>query len=259
MTQTNVLQKLSEIQSHLDVPKQQYNNYGGYNYRSAEDILAAVKPLLGTHGCTLLIEDSIEAFGDRLFLRADVKFFSAEAPSDEIVTKAYAEICEHKGMSLDQCTGTASSYARKYALNALFLLDDIKDSDSDVVSGADKQQSRGAATRQPRPQDVQKPPVAPPVEQPRQSGWGKGSQQPQRDAQPQPEQPRQGGWGKAAQQPPKAAQQPSEQPRQSGWGKTPRPAASQQPVPTPAPVQEPPAQKQGSSWGKSGKTWGKRQ
>jgi hypothetical protein len=117
------MEKLILIQAELKVPKANTNTFGKYKYRSAEDILEAVKPLLAKHKCTLVLTDEVVFVGNKLFLQASAKFSYLE--TTEIV-KGFAEISEHKGMSAEQCTGTASSYARKYALNGLFLIDETE-------------------------------------------------------------------------------------------------------------------------------------
>lgn len=124
-----VYQKLLTVQSLLKAPKGKYNSFGKYHYRSAEDILESVKPLLAKEGLCMAITDDVVAFGDRLFLKATVHLTDG---SDSVSTIAFAEIApEKKGMDVSQITGTASSYARKYALNGLFLIDDTKDADTD--------------------------------------------------------------------------------------------------------------------------------
>jgi len=123
-----LLEKLQLIQSKLKAPKNQRNNFGNYNYRSCEDILEAVKPLLEEQRLTLTISDDIVNIGDRYYVKAIVKI------QDETETKevsAFARESEtKKGMDESQITGACSSYARKYALNGLFLIDDTKDADS---------------------------------------------------------------------------------------------------------------------------------
>lgn len=118
---------LNKIQGELKVPKGQYNDFGKYKYRSAEDILEEVKPLCHKYGATLTLFDDVLAFGDRLFIMA-----TARLDADvRIETTAFAEIPKSKkGMDEPQVTGTASSYARKYALNGLFCIDDTKDADT---------------------------------------------------------------------------------------------------------------------------------
>lgn len=119
-------QALARIQRELKAPKNQFNSFGKYNYRSCEDILEAVKPLLGD--CVLLIGDEIVEGGGRVYVKAIVKFIKG---NDEIETQALARESETKaGMDAAQITGAASSYARKYALNGLFCIDDTKDADT---------------------------------------------------------------------------------------------------------------------------------
>lgn len=121
------MEKLAKIQKELNAPKNQRNNFGGYNYRSAEDILEAVKPLLD--GAILTLSDTIMLIGDRYYVRADVQFEDGDFTK---IVSAYAREPEtKKGMDESQITGTASSYARKYALNGLFCIDDAKDADTD--------------------------------------------------------------------------------------------------------------------------------
>lgn len=123
------MSKLLEIQHRLKAPKGQYNNFGKYKYRSCEDILEAVKPILYEVGCTLTLTDTIELIGDRYYIKATAWLKGED--TDEVVT-AYAREAETKtGMDASQITGTASSYARKYALNGLFCIDDTKDADTD--------------------------------------------------------------------------------------------------------------------------------
>lgn len=125
------MEKLIKIQSELKVPKGNYNSFGKYKYRSAEDILEAVKPLLLKHDCILVLTDSIDAIGNKVFLKATA-CFKVNGDANDIEVTGYAELGEHKGMSSEQATGTASSYARKYALNGLFLIDETEaDPDND--------------------------------------------------------------------------------------------------------------------------------
>ena len=123
------MENLNKIQQELKAPKNQFNKFGGYAYRSAEDILEAVKPLLKKHGSQLTISDSIEQVGDRIYVKATCTYTEG---GEAISVSGYArEPAEKKGMDAPQITGTASSYARKYALNGLFLIDDTKDADTD--------------------------------------------------------------------------------------------------------------------------------
>lgn len=124
----SLIEKLGLIQSELKAPKNQYNAFGKYKYRNCEDILEAVKPLLRKQGLTLLISDDIMVYGDRTYVRADAIITDGV---EERICYGYArEPLSKKGMDESQVTGASSSYARKYALNGLFLIDDTKDADS---------------------------------------------------------------------------------------------------------------------------------
>lgn len=128
----DIKEKLLMIQGELKAPKGQYNNYGGYKYRSCEDILEAVKPLLIKYNATLTVTDEIILIGDRYYIKATARIFDTETENNCFTNTAYArEPEDKKGMDVSQITGTASSYARKYALNGLFLIDDTKDADTD--------------------------------------------------------------------------------------------------------------------------------
>lgn len=133
------MKELINIQNELKAPKGNYNSFGKYKYRSCEDILEAVKPLLKKYECLLLLADEIIQVGDRYFVRATA---TIKSEKDEVQTQAFAELDTHKGMSADQCTGTASSYARKYCLNGLFLIDDTKDSDTDEAHREREQKAK---------------------------------------------------------------------------------------------------------------------
>ena len=123
--------RVVSLQSELKAPKGQTNKFGGYKYRSCEDILEAVKPLLKKYGMVLTIGDDLLNFGDRYYICATATLRDTES-GEEIKNSAYArEAAEKKGMDEAQITGTASSYARKYALNGLFCIDDTKDADTD--------------------------------------------------------------------------------------------------------------------------------
>lgn len=125
---------LSRIQSELKAPKNQENKFGGYRYRSCEDILEAVKPLLAKYHATLVLSDAIEEVGGRVYVKATATFKAVDASDNNgitFTTSAYAREPEsRKGMDESQITGAASSYARKYALNGLFCIDDTKDADA---------------------------------------------------------------------------------------------------------------------------------
>ena len=125
----NVYEKLIAIQSELKAPKSQYNNFGKYAYRNCEDILEALKPLLKEHKSTVYISDEIVTVLERFYIKATVTFIDAET-GENIKNTAYAREEESKkGMDGSQVTGASSSYARKYALNGMFAIDDTKDSD----------------------------------------------------------------------------------------------------------------------------------
>ena len=125
----NVYEKLIAIQSELKAPKSQYNNFGKYAYRNCEDILESLKPLLKEHKSTIYIADEIVTVLERFYVKATVTFIDAET-GENIKNTAYAREEENKkGMDGSQVTGASSSYARKYALNGMFAIDDTKDSD----------------------------------------------------------------------------------------------------------------------------------
>lgn len=154
----NIYEKLSNIQQELKVPKNQYNSFGGYAYRSCEDILEAVKPLLKKYNCTLQLEDYLENIGERYYIRAIAKLVDTEKPyveDDEIcainciTNSAYAREEENKkGQDGSQITGASSSYARKYALNGLFLIDDVKDSDTTNIGKQEDISTKKASKKQ---------------------------------------------------------------------------------------------------------------
>lgn len=122
-------QKLITIQQELKAPKKQFNKFGNYKYRSCEDILEAVKPLVTKAGCALTIEDEVVMVGDRYYVKATATITDTK-DNTSISVSAYArEPEDKKGSDVSQITGAASSYARKYCLNGLFLIDDTKDAD----------------------------------------------------------------------------------------------------------------------------------
>ena len=130
----NIYEKLLKVQQELKAPKGQYNSFGKYKYRSCEDILEAVKPLLEKNKLTLTLTDTIVPASEiRFYVKATAKLIDIESEEISIIENtAFArEDAEKKGMDGSQITGTASSYARKYALNGLFLIDDTKDADTD--------------------------------------------------------------------------------------------------------------------------------
>ncbi len=127
----NILEKLSAIQLELKAPKNQFNKFGGYKYRSCEDILEAVKPICAKNKATLIISDNIKNIGDRFYVKATAMLYDNEKIEHTVSAVAFArEEDNKKGMDGSQVTGSSSSYARKYALNGLFNIDDTKDADS---------------------------------------------------------------------------------------------------------------------------------
>ena len=135
MTDTNIQHKLQGIQSELKAPKGQTNKFGGYKYRSCEDILTALKPLLSKWSCTLAISDDIVEVGGRVYVKATATLASSENDYSINVSGFAREAETKKGMDDAQITGSASSYARKYALNGLFAIDDTKDADATNTHG----------------------------------------------------------------------------------------------------------------------------
>ena len=130
---TPVYQKLNAIQTALKAPKSQYNEFGKYKYRKAEDILESVKPLLAQHGCTITCSDELILVGSRYYIKATVTLTDMES-GQAVSTTAWArEEEDKKGMDGSQITGASSSYARKYALNGLLCIDDTADSDTTNV------------------------------------------------------------------------------------------------------------------------------
>jgi hypothetical protein len=128
---------LLNIQSELKAPKNQYNSFGKYKYRSTEDILEAVKPLLLKYGCVMIISDSIHEKAGIIFCESLIKFVDKDGK--EFFSAASAGIDPNrKGMDIAQSFGSSSSYSRKYALSALFLLDDTKDADATNTHGKEE-------------------------------------------------------------------------------------------------------------------------
>ena len=152
------MKKLAEIQKTLKAPKTQFNKFGNYYYRSCEDILEAVKPLLGDH--SLILTDDIMLIGDRYYVKATVKLFDGDGKF-VIENSAFAREQEQKkGQDASQITGSASSYARKYALNGMFLIDDTKDADATNTHGADDKKAN------PQPNPTAKQPQQTPTSKP---------------------------------------------------------------------------------------------
>ena len=141
----SIYAKLSSIQAELKAPKGQYNNFGKYKYRSCEDILEAIKPLLTKYKCALTLNDEIEQVGERYYIRATITLHDTESDKTAFATALAREEETKKGMDGSQITGTASSYARKYALNGLFAIDDTKDSDA-LPPGDEKEKPKNKTT-----------------------------------------------------------------------------------------------------------------
>lgn len=149
-----IYEQLRKVQEELKAPKGQYNDFGRYNYRSAEDILEAVKPILIKHGLTQVISDEIVSVNERYYISATVTIYNSDGES--LSTTAYAREAENKkGMDESQITGSASSYARKYALNGMYAIDDTKDADHDSYPRYEEKKETKQPTR---------PKKAPPVE-----------------------------------------------------------------------------------------------
>lgn len=134
MADKTFIERVIAVQSQLKAPKNQRNDFGGFNYRSCEDILEAVKPLLKAEGLCLTITDDIVMIGDRYYVKATATLTDGER---SLPNQAFAREPEERAkMDGSQVTGSASSYARKYALNGLFAIDDTKDAD-DLNNGQD--------------------------------------------------------------------------------------------------------------------------
>ncbi len=130
------MEQLMRIQAELKAPKNQRNNFGKYNYRSCEDILEAVKPLLAKENCTLVISDEIKELGGLIYCESKATISNG---TNEVSVTAQAGIDpSRKGMDIAQSFGSSSSYARKYALNGLFLIDDTKDADATNTHGKEE-------------------------------------------------------------------------------------------------------------------------
>ena len=152
----DIYTKLSHIQNELKAPKNQFNKFGNYKYRSCEDILEALKPLCAKYKATLIIYDEIVMIGDRYYVKAMAKLYDQET-TDYIKSYAFArESQAKKGMDDSQVTGATSSYARKYALNGLFNIDDTKDFDTNEVhQQSNQKQGNTQPKQQPQQQDFE--------------------------------------------------------------------------------------------------------
>ena len=141
MENHGIYEKLSAIQQELKAPKGQYNSFGKYKYRSCEDILEAVKPICAKHKTALVLLDDIREVSGRFYVVAQAQLHDCESDNAVTATAFAREPDEKKGMDDSQITGTASSYARKYALNGLFCIDDTKDADTDEYKQQEKKPS----------------------------------------------------------------------------------------------------------------------
>ena len=142
----DLLKSLIDIQQRLDAPKGQYNNFGKYNYRSLEDIEAAIKPLLREHSCGIRFSDQVVEHCGRTFLQTTLFFFNTKGENISVTAEAEHSATK-SGMDAAQITGAASSYARKYAMNALFAIDDTKDADTNQYHNQTTQPSPKPTTR----------------------------------------------------------------------------------------------------------------
>ncbi len=134
---TTLVERLQAVQSELKAPKGQTNKFGNYRYRSAEDILEALKPLLNKQKLALIITDEMVEVGSRVYVKASAAVI--DSMGAQLSVNAYAREAEDKkGMDVAQISGSASSYARKYALNGLFCIDDTKDADATNTHGKSK-------------------------------------------------------------------------------------------------------------------------
>ena len=145
----NVYKRLANVQGVLKAPKNQFNSFGKYNYRSCEDILEAAKPLCIEQGLLLSLSDTPINVGNSNYIEATARVIDIESGEKHEVTASARESVTKKGMDDSQITGTASSYARKYALNGLFCIDDTKDSDTDEhVKQTESKPERKITTKQ---------------------------------------------------------------------------------------------------------------
>ena len=161
---TKIHAQLAAIQAELKAPKSQFNKFGGYKYRKAEDILEAVKPLLKKYGCNLTCTDDLLLIGDRYYIKATATLICIEDGSAFSTTAFAREEEEKKGMDGSQVTGASSSYARKYALNGLLCIDDTADSDTTNVGDNQGQGKQPAGTQRRTNRSVKTPDAAAPAE-----------------------------------------------------------------------------------------------
>lgn len=155
---TEIDKKLQFVQTRLKAPKSQYNSFGKYHYRNLEDIVEGVKPLLAEVGAVLTLSDDVVLIGDRYYVRATATFHCGD--SSVSVSALAREPQDRKGMDESQITGCASSYARKYAVNGLFAIDDTKDADSDDNS----EPKKASKSHQDKPQSTTRPKAEEPID-----------------------------------------------------------------------------------------------
>lgn len=149
-----VYEKLMHVQSGLKAPKSQFNKFGNYYYRNCEDIQEAAKPLMREVKAALIVGDELVQMDNRFYIKATASFIDCET-GEKVCNSAYArEELEKKGMDASQVTGSSSSYARKYALNGLFCIDDVKDADNQDDTGTGKKATGNAKAGQKRADNV---------------------------------------------------------------------------------------------------------
>jgi len=159
----DLLKSLIDIQQRLDAPKGQYNNFGKYNYRSLEDIEAAIKPLLREHSCGIRFSDQVVEHCGRTFLQTTLFFFNTKGENISVTAEAEHSATK-SGMDAAQITGAASSYARKYAMNALFAIDDTRDADTNQYRDQTMMQATPKPTATRRTKTVATPTPAQPTD-----------------------------------------------------------------------------------------------
>lgn len=150
----SMCERLSYIQNEMKVPKNLYNSHGGYYYRNAETIMNTAKPICAKYRCTLTVDDAINQIGDRFYVSATALLSAWDSMLNIACTAHARETLDRKGMDSSQITGAASSYARKYALNGLFLLDDVKDADTDEYVEQTKEQKKEQPKQKAKQPDV---------------------------------------------------------------------------------------------------------
>ena len=166
-TKKNIYQKLQAIQTELKAPKDLYNSFGNYHYRNAESICEALKPLEEKYSVATIISDSIQLVGERFYVTSTVTLYDADSGETLSVSASARESIAKKGMDDAQITGATSSYARKYALNGMFLLDDTKDVDSEEYQAQEKAPKKTAPAKktEQKPTPAPAPAPAPKTEQ----------------------------------------------------------------------------------------------